>query len=68
MRKVKIIFIVLLLLVLAVYIVVASTFLNHRSDEAVCEAVDLVVTDSVDYGFISNKDILNLLKSPLDLR
>ena len=63
MRKVKIIFIVLLLLVLAVYIVVASTFLNHRSDEAVCEAVDLVVTDSVDYGFISNKDILNLLKS-----
>ena len=52
-----------LLIVLAVYIVIASTCLNHKPNDAVCEAVDLVVTDSIDYGFISNKDILNLLKS-----
>ncbi len=60
---IKKLLIFLLLIVLAVYLVVASTFLNHKSNEAICEAVDLVVTDSIDYGFISNKDILNLLNS-----
>ena len=60
---IKKLLIFLLLIVLAVYLVVASTFLNHKSNEAICEAVDLVVTDSIDYGFMSNKDILNLLNS-----
>ena len=60
---IKKLLIFLLLIVLAVYIVIASTCLNHKSDDTVCEAVDLVVTDSIDYGFISNKDILNLLNS-----
>ncbi len=60
---IKKIFILLLLLLITAYLAVAVTALNTRSDERACMGMELAVKDSIDHGFISQKEILRLLNS-----
>lgn len=58
---IKKIFILLFLMLVTVYLVIAVTTLNAKPDEQTCEGMELVINDSIDYGFITKKDILHLL-------
>ena len=56
-------FIFLFLILITVYLIVAATVLNGKPTEAVCPGMELVINDSIDYGFISKREILRLLNN-----
>ena len=59
----KKLFIFLFLILITVYLIVAATVLNGKPTEAVCPGMELVINDSIDYGFISKREILRLLNN-----
>ncbi len=59
----KKLFIFLFLILVTVYLIVAATVLNGKPTEAVCPGMELVINDSIDYGFISKREILRLLNN-----
>lgn len=58
---IKRIFILCILLVVSAYLVVAVTVFNHQPENQVCKGMKLVVKDSIDYGFITDKEVKKLL-------
>ena len=54
-------FILLFLLLIAVYLIIAVTTFNAKPEKQTCEGMELVINDSIDYGFITEKEILRLL-------
>ena len=59
---IKRIFILCIMLVVSAYLVVAVTVFNHQPENQVCKGMKLVVKDSIDYGFITDKEVKKLLK------
>ncbi len=59
----KKLFIFLFLILITVYLIVAATVLNGKPTEAVCSGMELIINDSIDYGFISKREILRLLNN-----
>ena len=66
----KKIFILLFLLLITVYLAIAVTVLNGKPDGQTCVGMELVINDSIDYGFITKKEVLRILNikklSPLN--
>ena len=60
---IKRLFILLFLLVITTYLVIAVTLFNDRSETTTCQGLELVINDSIDYGFISKDEILKLLNA-----
>ncbi|MBR5194435.1 MAG: cell division protein FtsQ [Bacteroidaceae bacterium] len=58
---IKKMFILLFLLLIIVYLIIAVTTFNAKPEEQTCEGMELVINDSIDYGFITQKEILRLL-------
>ena len=54
-------FILLFLLLIIVYLVIAVTTFNAKPEEQTCEGMELVINDSIDYGFITPKEVLRVL-------
>ena len=46
----------------AAYLILAVTTFNSKPDDRVCKGMELTVKDSVDYGFVTQKEITNILK------
>ena len=59
---IKRILICVVLLLLSAYMVIAVTAFNRKPENRICEGVELVVKDKVDYGFITENGIKSLLK------
>ncbi|MBR5542056.1 MAG: cell division protein FtsQ [Bacteroides sp.] len=59
----KKIFIFLFLILISVYLVIAVTVFNGKPNVETCTGMELVINDSIDYGFISKREILKLLNS-----
>ena len=57
----KKIFIFLFLVLISVYLVIAMTAFNAKPEEAACEGMELVINDSIDYGFINKREVLRIL-------
>ena len=55
---IKKIFILLFLMLITVYLVIAVTTFNAKPEEQTCEGMELVINDSIDYGFITPKEVL----------
>lgn len=60
---IKRILILVSLIAISVYLVLAITLFNSKPKNQVCEGMELVIKDNVDYGFISIKDVESILKS-----
>ena len=60
---IKKIFILLFLILLTAYLAMAVTVFNDRPTQQNCKGMDLVINDSVDYGFITQKEILKVLSN-----
>ena len=58
---IKKIFILLFLLLITTYLVIAVTVLNAQPVQQICTGMDVVIKDSIDHGFITQKEVLNLL-------
>ncbi len=58
---IKKLFILLFLVLITAYLVVAVTAFNAKSDEQTCGGMELVINDSIDYGFITKKEIIRTL-------
>ena len=59
----KKLFIFLFLILTTVYLVVAVTVLNGKPSDTVCSGMELIIKDSIDYGFISKRELLRLLSN-----
>ena len=59
----KKLFIFLFLLLLFAYLIIAMTIFNAKPDQHACEGVELVINDSIDYGFITKQEVLRLLNT-----
>lgn len=59
----KKLFVFLFLILISIYLVIAVTVLNGKPHEAVCSGMELVINDSIDYGFISKREVLRLLNN-----
>lgn len=59
---IKKILILCILLLVTAYLAVAVTAFNDKPDKQVCKGMELTVKDSVDYGFITQKEIKSILK------
>ena len=57
----KKLFIFLFLILITVYLVIAVTVLNAKPNGQTCDGMELVIKDSIDYGFISKREVLRLL-------
>ena len=57
----KKLFIFLFLILITVYLVMAVTVMNGKPSEQTCSGMELVIKDSIDYGFISKREVLRLL-------
>ena len=57
----KKLFIFLFLVLITLYLFIAVTALNGKPIEETCMGVELVINDSIDYGFISNREDLRIL-------
>ena len=57
----KKLFIFLFLILITAYLMVAVTVLNGKPTETVCSGMELVIRDSIDYGFITKREVLRLL-------
>ena len=60
---IKKIFILLFLLLITAYLVVAVTVLNAKPVQQTCKGMELVIKDSINHGFITQKEVLRLLKN-----
>ena len=58
---IKKIFILLFLMLIIVYLIIAVTTFNAKPEEQTCEGMELVINDSIDYGFITPKEVLRVL-------
>ena len=58
---IKKLFIFLFLMLITTYLVVAVTAFNGKPLEETCTGMELVITDSIDHGFITKKEILRTL-------
>ncbi len=58
---IKKILILLFLLLITAYLIVAVTAFNTKPADQVCKGMELIIKDSIDHGFISQKGILRLL-------
>ena len=69
---IKRILILCVLLLVSAYLAVAVTVFNDKPAGQVCQGIELTVKDSIDYDFISVKDVNTILKrkglSPTDKR
>ena len=59
----KKLFIFLFLVLIGVYLVIAMTAFNAKPDDVACEGMELVINDSIDYGFISKREVLRILNN-----
>ena len=59
----KKLFIFLFLILISVYLVIAVTVFNGKPAEQVCAGMELVINDSIDYGFISKREVLRVLNT-----
>lgn len=59
----KKLFIFLFLILIAAYLVMAVTVMNGKPIEETCSGMELVIKDSIDYGFISKREVLRLLNN-----
>ena len=59
----KKLFIFLFLILTTVYLVVAVTVLNGKPSDTVCSGMELIIKDSIDYGFISKREVHRLLSN-----
>jgi hypothetical protein len=59
----KKLFIFLFLILISVYLVIAVTVFNGKPDEQACAGMELVINDSIDYGFISKREVLRVLNT-----
>ena len=48
-------------MLITVYLVIAVTTFNAKPEEQTCEGMELVINDSIDYGFITPKEVLRVL-------
>ena len=46
----------------SIYLVLAVTVFNRKPENQVCKGMELVVKDSIDYGFITEAEVTKLLK------
>lgn len=60
-KMIKKILILLFLLLITAYLIVAVTTFNTKPADQVCKGMELIIKDSIDHGFISQKGILRLL-------
>lgn len=60
---IKKIFILLFLMLIAVYLVVAVTAFNGKPDQETCTGMELVINDSIDHGFITKKEVIRVLET-----
>lgn len=58
----KQILILCILATVSIYLIVAVTIFNRKPENQVCKGMELVVKDSVDYGFITEAEVAKLLK------
>lgn len=63
MSILKRIFLSILLLAVAAYLIVAITAFSKKPEGMVCEDIELVSVDSTEAGFITKREILNLLST-----
>ena len=49
------------LLLITAYLIVAVTAFNTKPADQVCKGMELIIKDSIDHGFISQKEVLRLL-------
>lgn len=59
----KKLFIFLFLILITVYLVMAVTVMNGKPNDQTCSGMELVIKDSIDYGFISKREVLRLLNN-----
>ena len=59
---IKRILILCILLAVTAYLIVAVTVFNRKPENQVYKGMELVVKDSIDYGFITETEVKNLLK------
>lgn len=59
---IKRILILCILVMVSIYLVVAVTVFNRKPENQVCKGMELVVKDSIDYGFITEAEVTKLLK------
>lgn len=59
---IKRILILCILLAVTAYLIVAVTVFNRKPENQVFKGMELVVKDSIDYGFITETEVKNLLK------
>ena len=53
----------LFLVLLSAYLVIAVTVFNSKPDHQTCSGLELVINDSIDYGFITKREVLRMLNS-----
>ena len=58
---IKKILILLFLLLITAYLIVAVTAFNTKPADQVCKGMELIIKDSIDHGFISQKRMIRLL-------
>lgn len=54
---IKRILILCILLAVTAYLIVAVTVFNRKPENQVCKGMELVVKDSIDYGFITETEV-----------
>ena len=57
------IFILLFLVLTTIYLGIAVTALNAKPENQTCAGMELIINDSIDYGFVSKKEVLRVLNS-----
>lgn len=46
---------------LGVYLVISLAFVNEKSQHIVCSKVEIIISDSLDVGFVTKKDVLRTI-------
>ena len=59
---IKRIFILCTLLLATAYLILAVTTFNSKPANQVCKGMELTVKDSIDYGFVTDKEVKEILK------
>ena len=57
----KFLLLIVMLLIIA-YLITAITAFNNKSDNKTCKDIELIIKDSINAGFITEKEIASLLK------
>ena len=59
----KHLFLTLLILVIIAYLTMSVTVINRKDDGMVCKDIELIVKDSLFTGFLTNKEVVSILKA-----